>query len=76
MSRVLSDIKCDTELSRASSASSTIPNGSKTGKHAKADEARNGKGENGQTLALPNNVLEEGVRITRECLELVCEVVE
>lgn len=76
MSRVLSDIKSDTELSRASSASSMIPNGSKTGKHAKAEEVRNGKGENGQSLALPKNVVEEGVKITRECLELVCEVVE
>jgi hypothetical protein len=53
-----------------------IPNGSKTGKHAKAEEVRNGKGENGQSLALPKNVVEEGVKITRECLELVCEVVE
>jgi hypothetical protein len=85
MSRVLSDIKTDTELSRASSSSSaTISNGasgsaSKTGKHGngkKEEEVRNGKGENGQSLALPKNVVEEGVRITRECLELVCEVVE
>lgn len=45
-----------------------------TGK--KEEEVRNGKGENGQSLALPKNVVEEGVRITRECLELVCEVVE
>jgi hypothetical protein len=76
MSHVLSDIKSDTELSRITSNSSTIPNGSKTGKHAKAEEVRNGKGENGQSLALPKNVVDEGVRITRECLELVCEVVE
>lgn len=35
-----------------------------------------GKGEGGQSLALPRGVVEEGVRITRECLELVCEVPE
>jgi hypothetical protein len=79
MSRVLSDIKSDTELRDRTSISSnaSAPNGIKTGKHGKKEEElRNGKGENGQSLALPKNVVEEGVRITRECLELVCEVVE
>lgn len=33
-----------------------------------------GRGEGGASLALPKVVLDEGVRITRECLELVCEV--
>jgi hypothetical protein len=77
MSRVLSDIKSDTELrDRTSTSSNSLaPNGTKTGKK-KEEEVRNGKGENGQSLALPKNVVDEGVRITRECLELVCEVVE
>ncbi|CZS97241.1 hypothetical protein WAI453_008505 [Rhynchosporium graminicola] len=35
-----------------------------------------GKGEGGQSLALPKVVVDEGVRITRECLEAVCEVPE
>ncbi|KAL2075758.1 hypothetical protein VTL71DRAFT_701 [Oculimacula yallundae] len=35
-----------------------------------------GRGEGGQSLALPRGVVEEGVRITRECLEAVCEVPE
>lgn len=35
-----------------------------------------GRGEGGQCLALPRGVVEEGVRITRESLELVCEVPE
>jgi hypothetical protein len=76
MSRVLSDIKSDTEFrDRTPVSSNTLaPNGTKTGK--KKEEVRNGKGENGQSLALPKNVVDEGVRITRECLELVCEVVE
>lgn len=33
-----------------------------------------GKGEGGVSLALPRAVVEEGVRITRECLEEVCVV--
>ncbi|KAE9372261.1 hypothetical protein N431DRAFT_439370 [Stipitochalara longipes BDJ] len=77
MSRVLSDIKSDTELrDRTATSSNTLAaNGTKTGKK-KEEEVRNGKGENGQSLALPKTVVDEGVRITRECLELVCEVVE
>ncbi|KAI9049016.1 hypothetical protein LZ554_006865 [Drepanopeziza brunnea f. sp. 'monogermtubi'] len=35
-----------------------------------------GRGEGGVSLALPRVVVEEGVKITRECLELVCEVPE
>ena len=76
MSRVLSDIKSDTELrDRAATSSTLAANGTKTGKK-KEEEVRNGKGENGQSLALPKSVVDEGVRITKECLELVCEVVE
>jgi hypothetical protein len=77
MSRVLSDIKSDTQLRDSTSSTSTnslTTNGTKGKK--KEDDVRNGKGENGQSLALPKNVVDEGVRITRECLELVCEVVE
>lgn len=33
-----------------------------------------GRGEGGQSLAMPRNVVQEGLRITRECLESVCEV--
>jgi hypothetical protein len=77
MSRVLSDIKSDTQLRDSTASTSTnslTTNGTKGKK--KEDEVRNGKGENGQSLALPKNVVDEGVKITRECLELVCEVVE
>jgi hypothetical protein len=77
MSRVLSDIKSDTQLRDSTTSTSTnslTTNGIKGKK--KEDEVRNGKGENGQSLALPKNVVDEGVRITRECLEMVCEVVE
>lgn len=43
------------------------------GKAGSALVVKNGKGEEGQSLALPENVVEEGIRVTRECLEVVCE---
>ena len=33
-----------------------------------------GRGDGGANLAMPRNVMEEGLRITRDCLECVCEV--
>lgn len=33
-------------------------------------------GESNFELALPRKVEEEGIKITRECLELVCEMTE
>jgi len=73
MNRVLEDIREDTESLRKYDSSQ--PNGTvgKTGSGGGNGNSK-GKGENGQSLALPKNVVEEGVRITRECLELVCEV--
>lgn len=35
-----------------------------------------GHGEGGASLAVPKSVLDEGVRITRESLEQICEVME
>lgn len=35
-----------------------------------------GSGNRSTGLAVPKTVIEEGVRITRECLELVCEIEE
>jgi hypothetical protein len=35
-----------------------------------------GRGEGGISLAVPKSVLDEGVRITRESLEQVCDIVE
>jgi hypothetical protein len=35
-----------------------------------------GAGEGSMGLAVPQTVIEEGIRITRECLEQVCEVDE
>ncbi|PVH89827.1 hypothetical protein DL98DRAFT_647525 [Cadophora sp. DSE1049] len=114
MTRVLQDIKADTEASAAhqkaqsqinssNSNSSTAANSiaststaqssslkgkangvtttttGSNGKFKKKGEEGSafvGRGEGGQSLALPRGVVEEGVRITRECLEAVCEVDE
>lgn len=70
MSRVLEDIKADSEAARKSEVSSNGVNGQE--KNVRPE----GRGEKGVSLALPKTVVEEGVRITRECLELVCEVHE
>lgn len=32
-----------------------------------------GRGEGGKSLAVPRKVVEEGLRVTRECLGLVCQ---
>ncbi|KAH9216338.1 hypothetical protein DL95DRAFT_363228 [Leptodontidium sp. 2 PMI_412] len=80
MSRVLQDIKDDTEASalhqKLQSQSHTSSNGKFTKKKGEEGSVFVGKGEGGQSLALPRVVVEEGVRITRECLEAVCEVPE
>jgi hypothetical protein len=70
MSRVLEDIKTDADAARKAEASSNGVNGKD--KEGKVE----GRGEKGASLALPRTVVDEGVRVTRECLELVCEVHE
>ena len=77
MSRVMQDIRDDTEASKAQSTNGTGGKEKGGGKDAKNRDNGDGKGrgENGASLALPKNVVEEGVRITRESLEGVCEVV-
>ncbi|RDW94708.1 hypothetical protein BP5796_00471 [Coleophoma crateriformis] len=68
MSRVLEDVRRDTQKERkeTTDGEKAQTNGSSTG---------NGTFEKA-SLALPKPVVEEGVRITRECLEMVCEVGE
>ncbi|KAK2627250.1 hypothetical protein QTJ16_003216 [Diplocarpon rosae] len=79
MQRVLQDIKDDTEAQSDSTSTSTGSIGKANGVKKKGEDdvpGSRGKGEGGASLALPRAVVEEGVRITRECLELVCEVPE
>lgn len=84
MKRVLADIKDDTVAARGKSAvvngttgkigGKSVPsvNGDKPG----LGKEKEGRGEEGVSLAVPSEVLEEGVRVTRECLELVIDVGE
>ncbi|CAG8973909.1 hypothetical protein HYALB_00003687 [Hymenoscyphus albidus] len=66
MKRVLDDIRKDSVAARSAEGSNGL---STTGK----GEVK-GRGEGGANLALPKSVLDEGVKVTRECLEAVCEV--
>jgi hypothetical protein len=83
MSRVLEDIRSDSVAARSLEGQSNgtgIGGKGASGDNGAAGGGGNGKvvgrGEGGQSLALPKNVVEEGVRITRECLEQVVEVIE
>jgi len=83
MSRVMEDVRSDTVEARAGTGSAGAEekgaNGVNAGGKAglgdgSAGGSGGGHGEGGASLALPKSVVEEGVRITRECLETVCEV--
>ena len=71
MTRIMEDIKKDTMTARKEGLS----NGT-AGKGSGKETGGNGRGEGGQSLAMPKSVVEEGLRITKECLELVVEVAE
>lgn len=74
MAKVLEDIRADTlALQNASFATNGA---SANGDNKDKDTTPKGRGERGQSLALPKNVVEEGVKITKESLDAVCEVVE
>lgn len=64
MARVLADIKADTVAARASGTASASSQTSTNGVAARRNNS----------LAVPAAVVEDGVRVTRECLEAVCEV--
>ena len=71
---MLADIKADTVAARRKAGQINVAGGKSGSKAATNGEAKEGRGENGQSLALPKNVVEEGVRITRECLDAVIEI--
>lgn len=75
MERVLADIRADTEAATAEIAQ----DGTKSG--GAVTDAINGQGKSGgatdrESLAVPRTVVEDGVQVTRECLDLVCEIEE
>ena len=90
--RVLEDVRQDTAFSPSGATNTTngkaaangtsdengataVVNGSKKG------DATNGAATNGSTgdrpsLAMPQNVVDEALKVTRDCLESVCEIDE
>jgi hypothetical protein len=66
--QVMADIKHDTDTRRMQDSNSKQTNGTTT----------NGKGSgvHGASLTLPKSVVEEGVRITREALDMVAYIDE
>lgn len=88
LERVLEDIHADTVVARsistsAASTKSTSNGHSFSNKNNESIDSKNitklnadvnGQKENKQSLALPPNVVEEGLRITREFLESICDV--
>ncbi|RKF57068.1 hypothetical protein OnM2_077006 [Erysiphe neolycopersici] len=87
LERVLEDIHVDTVVARSSVSQTPdlSSNGHSGGeKRSESNGTKNFKGmegstsssnsENRQSLVIPPNVVEEGIRITRECLETMCEI--
>ena len=66
MRQVMSDIKNDTDTRRKQDSNSKQANGIVVNGR--------GSGEHRANLALPKNVVEEGVRITRDALDTVVYV--
>jgi hypothetical protein len=77
MSRVLEDVRRDTLAAERNDGvdGKNGVNGA-NGKGKGVGKGENGRGNGGKegSLALPKSVVEEGVKVTRECLELVCEL--
>jgi len=76
MIRVLEDIKADNVAARSKAGQSNGTGGKSGGKPTSNEGRKEGRGEGGKSLALPKNVVEEGLKVTRECLELVIDVGE
>lgn len=78
--RVIEDIRHDTALggglsAKANTNGTTEVNGTK--KSANGDNANNGTsaaGAGAPSLAVPQSVVEDAIKVTRECLEMVCEI--
>ncbi|KAI1063003.1 uncharacterized protein FIESC28_09707 [Fusarium coffeatum] len=73
LSRVLEDVRHDSALNPASSSSNG--NSAKTATNGDAPKT-NGATDVKPSLAVPESVVEEALRVTRESLEAVCEIEE
>lgn len=72
MERVLADIKAATLAQRQTSNGGV--NGSAKSKVGKVKTKAGDAGGGDPSLALPQSVVNEGVKVVKECLEQVCSV--
>ncbi|KAM7194990.1 hypothetical protein V8F20_007716 [Naviculisporaceae sp. PSN 640] len=80
--RVMEDIRHDTALggglaAKASNTNGTAEVNGSNKKSANGESASNGTSAGGPgapSLAVPQAVVEDAIKVTRECLEMVCEI--
>lgn len=76
--KILADVRADT-LAATSTSNTTskkangVNGGLVNGNGVNGVSKEIGRGEGGKSLAVPKKVVEEGLKVTRECLELVCK---
>lgn len=71
MKRVLDDVRADTLLARSANGDAS---GKKGVNGASASSSVTASGSAPHNLAVPKPVLEDALKITRDCLEMVCEI--
>ncbi|OAA68147.1 hypothetical protein SPI_00342 [Niveomyces insectorum RCEF 264] len=81
MDRVMDDIRNDTAAATAAAAANSTNGSSSGGEAAAANGNKSGAAKSAAaaappSLALPQSVIDEALRVTRESLDLVCEMEE
>ncbi|EGS20889.1 uncharacterized protein CTHT_0027270 [Thermochaetoides thermophila DSM 1495] len=79
--RVVEDVRQDTALAPSSTTAngngeSTTTNGATNGKGATTNGNKGGVADLKPSLAVPQSVVEEALKVTRECLDQLCEIEE
>ncbi|KAK4234414.1 hypothetical protein C8A03DRAFT_37814 [Achaetomium macrosporum] len=79
--RVIEDVRQDTALSPnangSKAANGAAEENGNGGINGRKSEGTNGAGSNARpSLAVPQAVVEEALKVTRECLESICEIDE
>lgn len=73
INQVLDDVREQTAASNASSSSASGANG-KAATNGDSKKVNGAAGAEKLSLAVPTSVVEEAMKITRECLDAVCEI--
>ncbi len=81
--RVIEDVRHDTALAPNSNGTNKAVNGASTDENGATVNGKKTEGTNGATtsgprpnLAIPQAVVDEALKSTRECLESMCEIDE